>query len=309
LRRTNQTFINSLKEYKPEAILFTVSIFWGLTFPLIKIVLNDVSPNALVFSRFLLTILFFFIFFGKQIKNIKFEGFKHGLILGVFLFIGFLSQTIGLKYTTASKSAFITGINIVLIPFVQFVIIRTKPNFGNIIGVAIVIIGLFFLTEIKYSSINIGDMFTLICAVAFAFHIVFLDKFSRKSGAVSLVFGQYITMFFLSLLSMIIFENILLKDFVFRINNTTILIIIFTAFFSTFLAFYLAIKYQKFVTPVRAGLIYNMEQVSAVISAYFILNEIMNFNQIAGAVFITIGLIISEIFTKFKYERINKGNS
>jgi len=300
LNQPDKTFIQFIKGYKPEAILFSISLYWGLTFPLIKIVLDDVSPNALVLSRFLITLIFFFIFFRKQIKDIDSSGFRNGLILGIFLFIGFLTQTIGLKYTTASKSAFITGINIVLIPFTQMLIIKTKPNTGNIIGIIIVIAGLFFLTEIKYAAINIGDAVTFICAIAFAFHIVYLDKYSRKSNTVSLVFGQYVTMFVLSLISMVIFENILFQDFLFRINYTSSFIIIFTAFFSTFLAFYLAIKYQKFLTPVRAGLIYNMEQVTAVISSYFILNEIMNFNQITGAILITIGLIISEIFTKFK---------
>jgi drug/metabolite transporter (DMT)-like permease len=227
------------------------------------------------------------------------------LILGVFLFAGFLAQTIGLKYTTASKSAFITGTNIALLPFVQMLIIRTKPNLGNVIGIIIVLFGLYFLTELKSVNINIGDTVTLLCAVAFAFHIVYLDKYSKKSEAISLVLGQYVAMLVLSFLYMIVFEGLIFNDLIFKLNANSIFIIIFTSFFSTFLAFYLAIKYQKFVTPVRAGLIYNMEQVTAVISAYIILNEIMNFNQIIGAVIMTIGLIISEIFTKFKYERLS----
>ena len=300
-----KTFTQSFRGYKPEAILFSISLYWGLTFPLIKIVLNDVSPGALVFSRFLLTILFFFIFFGKQIKNINRNHFNYGLILGVFLFAGFLTQTIGLKDTTASKSAFITGTNIALLPFVQMLIIRTKPNLGNVIGIIIVLFGLFFLTELKSVSINIGDIVTLMCAVAFAFHIVYLDKYSKKSEAISLVLGQYVAMLALSFLYMVVFEGLIFNDLIFKINYNSIFIIIFTSFFSTFLAFYLAIKYQKFLTPVRAGLIYNMEQVTAVISAYIILNEIMNFNQVIGAVIMTIGLIISEIFTKFKYERLS----
>ena len=296
-------FYQSIKGYKPELILFSVSLYWGLTFPLIKIVLTDISPGSLVFSRFLLTILFFFIFFAKQLRQINSAGFRYGLILGIFLFLGFLTQTIGLKYTTASKSAFITGTNIAILPFVQMLLVRTRPNLANIIGIAMVLSGLFFLTELKSERINFGDIITLLCAISFAFHIVYLDIYSRKTDAISLVFGQYVAMLLLSFLYMMIFENFIFKDFIFVINNTSVFIIIFTSFFSTFLAFYLAIKYQKFLSPVRAGLIYNMEQVTAVFSAYFILSEIMNSNQIIGAVIMTIGLFISEIFTKFKYER------
>jgi drug/metabolite transporter (DMT)-like permease len=289
------------KNYKPELILLTVSVYWGLTFPLIKLVLNDVSPYLFVFSRFVFTLILFLIIFRVSYTKQDIREIKKGFILGIFLFVGFMTQTIGLKYTTASKSAFITGINIVLLPFVQMILIRKKPNLGNITGIIVVMLGLYFLTELKNSEINFGDIITLVCAVIFAFHIVLLDKYSQKAGHINLIYGQYLSMVVFSLFSMILFEVILQKDLKFNFNSQSVFIVIFTAVFSTFLALYLAMKYQKFVTPVRAGLIYNMEQVFAVISAYFILSEIMSTPQIIGAIIMTIGLIISEIFTKFTY--------
>lgn len=298
-----KNLFETLKGYKPELILFTISIFWGFTFPLIKIVLNDVSVMAFVFIRFVITILFFYVYFRKELKNLDTTGLKHGLILGIYLFIGFYTQTAGLKYTTASKSAFITGTNIVLLPFVQMIVIKSKPNFGNVLGIILVLLGLYFLTEIRETKINFGDVITLLCAVAFAFHIVYLDKYSRTSGHLFIIFGQYISMVVLSFLAMIFFE-VIPGNFYFRINAYSVSITFFTAVFSTLFALFLMMKYQKHVTPVRAGLIYNMEQVTAVISAYFILSEIMSVNQIAGAVIMTIGLIISEIFTKFKYAKV-----
>jgi drug/metabolite transporter (DMT)-like permease len=298
-----KNLFETLKGYKPELILFTISISWGFTFPLIKIVLNDVSVMAFVFIRFVITILFFYVYFRKELKNLDKTGLKHGLILGIYLFIGFYTQTAGLKYTTASKSAFITGTNIVLLPFVQMIIIKSKPNFGNVLGIILVLLGLYFLTEIRETKINFGDVITLLCAVAFAFHIVYLDKYSRTSGHLFIIYGQYISMVVLSFLAMIFFE-VIPGNFYFRINAYSVSITFFTAVFSTLFALFLMMKYQKHVTPVRAGLIYNMEQVTAVISAYFILSEIMSVNQIAGAVIMTIGLIISEIFTKFKYAKV-----
>ena len=295
--------VNFLKSYKPELILLSISFYWGLTFPLIKLVLNDISPMAFVFSRFVLTTAIFYIFFRKDLIKVNRTEFKNGLILGIFLFVGFFTQTIGLKYTTASKSAFITGINIVLLPFVQIFITKSKPNFGNILGVILVVIGLYFLTELQKTKINTGDLITLICAVAFAFQIVYLDKYSKNANHIVLVYGQYISMVVLSFLSMLIFEITIFKDFKFELNLQSGFITIFTAIFSTLLALYLAMKYQRYVSPVRAGLIYNMEQITAVIAAYFILTEIMSFSQITGAVIMTIGLIVSEIFTKFNYVR------
>jgi drug/metabolite transporter (DMT)-like permease len=257
---------------------------------------------AFVFIRFFITILLFYLYFRNELKNFDKTGFKHGIILGIYLFIGFYSQTLGLKYTTASKSAFITGTNIVLLPFVQMFIIKSKPNFGNILGIILVLLGLYFLTEIRDTKINFGDLITLVCAVAFSFHIVYLDKYSRKSDHLAIVYGQYISMALLSFFAMMFFE-VIPGNFLFRLNTYSISITLFTSIFSTLFAFYFIMKYQKHVTPIRAGLIYNMEQVTAVISAYFILSEIMSFNQIAGAVIMTIGLIISEIFTKFRYAK------
>jgi drug/metabolite transporter (DMT)-like permease len=295
--------INVIKGYKPELILLSISFYWGLTFPLIKLVLADISPMAFVFSRFVLTTAIFYFIFRKNLINVNKKEFRHGLILGVFLFVGFFTQTIGLKYTTASKSAFITGINIVLLPFAQIFISKSKPNLGNVLGVILVLIGLYFLTELQKTKINGGDLITLICAVAFAFQIVYLDKYSKNANHIMLVYGQYVSMVVLSFLSMLIFEITIFKDFMFVLNFQSVFITIFTAIFSTLLALYLAMKYQRYVSPVRAGLIYNMEQVTAVIAAYFILTEIMSFSQITGAVIMTIGLIISEIFTKFNYVR------
>jgi drug/metabolite transporter (DMT)-like permease len=301
--KSNKGPVSLIKGYKPELILLSVSFYWGLTFPLIKLVLADISPMAFVFSRFVLTTAIFYILFRRDLSNFNRTAFRQGLILGVFLFVGFFTQTIGLKYTTASKSAFITGINIVLLPFAQILITKSKPNLGNILGVILVVIGLYFLTELQKTKINTGDLITLICAVAFAFQIVYLDKYSKNSNHIVLVYGQYISMVVLSLSAMLIFEIAIFKDFVFVLNFQSVFITIFTAIFSTLLALYLAMKYQRFVSPVRAGLIYNMEQVTAVIAAYFILTEIMSFSQITGAAIMTIGLIISEIFTKFNYVR------
>jgi drug/metabolite transporter (DMT)-like permease len=303
LVKSNNSPVNFIKGYKPELILLSISFYWGLTFPLIKLVLNDISPMAFVFSRFILTTAIFYIFFRKDLIKVNKTEFKHGLILGIFLFVGFFTQTIGLKYTTASKSAFITGINIVLLPFAQIFITKSKPNFGNILGVILVVIGLYFLTELRTAKINIGDLFTLICAVAFAFQIVYLDKYSKNANHIVLIYGQFISMVVLSFLSMLIFEITIFNDFKFELNLQSGFITIFTTIFSTLLALFLAMKYQRYVSPVRAGLIYNMEQVTAVIAAYFILTEIMSFSQITGAVIMTIGLIVSEIFTKFNYVR------
>jgi drug/metabolite transporter (DMT)-like permease len=258
------------------------------------------SPNAFIFFRFFVTIVIFYTVYKKRIKTFKIIDVKRGIILGGFLFIGFLSQTIGLIYTSSANSAFITGTNLILIPFIQIIIIKVKPKVENVIGIIIVMFGIYILSDIRNTSLNFGDFVTMICAVAFSFHIVYLDKYSHLSDTLPLIYGQYLAMTVLSFISMVFFEHLWLGQFRFEYNNFLLFSIVFNGIFSTFIALFLAMRFQKYTTPVRAGLIYNMEQVFAVIFAYFLISEILNKNQIAGAIIILLGLLFSEFYSEIK---------
>lgn len=273
-----------------------VSLTWGLSFPLIKLGLLYSSPFTFVLLRFALTTLIFSLIFIKKLTKFRFEDIKYGLYLGIFIFFGFLTQTSGLKYTSASNSAFITGTNIVILPFVQILILKSKPRFENVLGIIVVMLGLYFLTNMHGDALNIGDLITMLCAVSFAFYIVYLDKFSQKYDLNALVFGQFAATLVLSLLSVIFIEKYFFEDLTITVNNTLIGSLIFNAVFNTLLGIYLSNKFQRFTTPVRAGLIYNLEQVFAVISAYFILSEMMSGTQMLGAGIMIIGVLISELY-------------
>jgi drug/metabolite transporter (DMT)-like permease len=297
---TDNTPANFFKQYKPELFLLLVAFYWGLSFPLIKTGLLYSSPIFFVFCRFLLCLIIFLIFYRKKLPEIKSQDFSKGIILGILLYVGFVTQTIGLQYTTASNSAFITGINLIFIPFIQIALIKKKPKPENIIGIIIVIVGLFHLSDMNKANINPGDFITLICSVAFAFYIVLLSKYLETINFLVLVLAQFSTMVVLTLTNSVIFEIFILKTFVFETNFSLLFSLIFTGIFSTFFGVFLSIKYQKYVEPVRAGLIYNMEQVFAVIAAFFILKEILSLNQWIGAFLLFFGIFISEFFGKIK---------
>lgn len=285
-----------LKIYKAEIILLLVTFSWGLSFPIIKISLEFISPVLFVFIRFLLTLILFCIFFRKAISFRKYSEWKFGIVLGIFLFAGFALQTMGLKYTTASKSAFITGSALVVIPFAQYFILKSKPKSENIIGAIIVLCGLYILSEAYLSIPNLGDILTFICAFAFAIHIVLLDKYSKFINFNYLVFGQFLTMTVLSFFFMMFYEVIVFDEIFFKMNSTLIFTLIYTSVFSTLLSIFLMTKYQRETTPLRAGIIYNMESLFAVFFAFIILGEILSFNQFIGAGIMISGLFVSEFF-------------
>lgn len=291
-----------LKIYKAELILLLITFSWGLSFPLIKISLEFISPVFFLFIRFFITLLIFLILFRKRLDFSLVNEWKYGLLLGIFLFFGFAFQTVGLKFTTASKSAFITGTALIVIPFAQYFILKNKPKRENIIGAILVLAGLYILSESHLTLPNIGDVLTLFAAFSFALHIVLLNKYSSNTNFYYLSFGQFLTMTILSLLFMILFEVFVYDELFIILNSQLILSLLYTSLISTLLSIILITKYQYETTPVRAGIIYNMESIFAVFFAFILLGEILNLNQFMGAVIMIAGLLISEFyaFVKFK---------
>ena len=285
-----------LKTYKAELILLLVTFSWGLSFPLIKVSLNSISPFFFLSIRFFITVLLFFIIFRRSLDLSVFYNWSKGIILGLFLFSGFAFQTIGLKYTTASKSAFITGTALIMIPFIQYFVLRSKPKPENIIGGILVMAGLYILSEAYFIVPNFGDLLTLICALSFAIHIVLLNKYSTGDNFYYLSFGMFLTMSVLSILFTFISEILINNELFIKPDPYLIFSLIYTSIVSTLISIILITKYQQETTPLRAGIIYNMESIFTVFFAFILLGEILNFNQIIGAFIMITGLMISEFY-------------
>ncbi len=300
---------NILKIYKAELILFIITCMWGLSFPLIKLSLDFCSPVLFNFIRFSVTLIIFILVYRNKIVFSQFKEWKYGVILGLFLFAGFALQTIGLKYTSASKSAFITGISLIIIPFAQYLILKKKPKAENIAGVIVVMTGLYILTDAYFKTPGIGDVLTFFCAISFAIHVVYLDKFSGITEYIYLLFGQFLTMVVLNFLFMIFYEVVLTDTLFINLNSVLTVSLIYTSLFSTLICIVLMTKYQSETTPVRAGIIYSMESVFAAVFSYFILNEFFNKNQTTGILIMLAGLFISEFYSYFKLKlRYNEKN-
>ncbi|MBI3004056.1 MAG: DMT family transporter, partial [Ignavibacteriales bacterium] len=146
---------------KAEFFLLSITLIWGTTFVLTKIVLQHVSPFLYIAIRFGAASLIFAAIFFSHVKAIRANTAVKGGILGLLLFVGFALQTVGLEYTSASKSAFVTGMLVVLTPICQVIIERRAPKAGNVLGVVLVTAGLYFLTSPQGSEFNIGDALTL----------------------------------------------------------------------------------------------------------------------------------------------------
>lgn len=146
--------------------------------------MSFVGPFTFNGIRFLfagIILLFVQIIFSQKTSK---QELKHsslaGLIVGFFLFVGYLLQTFGLLYTTSSKAGFLTGLSIVMVPILSFIFLKQKATIFIVLGIAVATTGLYLLTAADSFQLNIGDILVLGCAVAFAAHILINGFFSKK---------------------------------------------------------------------------------------------------------------------------------
>jgi drug/metabolite transporter (DMT)-like permease len=275
---------------RAESVLFAATLIWGSTFTGVKLILGELPAIQMVFWRMGFATLVVLLISRKSLFPIRSAQLVKGAILGLLLFLGFCTQNIGMNYTTASKSAFITGMMVIFVPLLQFIVERRAPKVGNVLGVLTVSVGLWFLTSPEGSAFNIGDALTLSCAFLFAIYIVYLDVVAHDLTAMQLTFLQCATNALLALVGMFLFETI-----TFAWSGRTIAILAYLTLFATVLTTYTQTRYQKDTTPTRAAVIFSIEPLIASVIAYFVLGERLGQLGILGGGLIILGVLTSEL--------------
>lgn len=286
-----------------DVSLLLVAFVWGTTFVLVQNAIAFLEPFSFNGVRFFMAAFllggWLVIFEREQLKKINKKLLISGIIMGLFLFIGYAFQTIGLLHTTSSKAGFITGLSVVMVPVFSFMLLKIKPGFNAIIGVSIATAGLYLLTMTDKVSLNIGDAYVLICAVGFALHIIFTGKYSSKYPALLLTVIQVGTVALLSGIFAFFTENwqqAFETGVLFKTNVVTALIV--TSLFATALAFFAQTAFQKFTTPTRVALIFAMEPVFAAAAGFMWANERLSFSSLTGCLLIFAGMVFAEIPAK-----------
>ena len=274
---------------RAEGVLVMLTMIWGSTFAVGKIALREMSPLLMTAIRFSFSTLIIGLLFQRKIFPLKKHQVLKGSILGLFLFFGFILQTIGLTLTTASKSAFITGMMVVVVPFLQVIIERRLPRLGNILGVAVVAAGLWILTSPSGSTFNTGDGLTVACAVLFGIYIVYLDSISRDMNAFKLTFMQVSTNAVLAFAGIALFERLPAS-----LTQEATLAVLYLTLLATVLTTLAQTRFQKYTTPTRAVVIFAIEPVFATIFAAILLQEEIGFTGATGGALILTGVLLSE---------------
>lgn len=231
---------------------------------------------------------------GQHKKEGKLENragaIKAGILMGIALFAGFALQIIGLQYTTPSKNAFLTALNVVIVPFIAFIILKKKVGMKGIIGAIMSVIGVALLSLNGNLTLSLGDGLTLLCAVGFAFQIFFTGEFVKKYPASVLNMVQMITAFVLSAVSLVIFGE---NDF--QVTTQGWLSVLYLGVISTTVCYLLQTACQKYVDETKAAIVLSMESVFGTIFSIIILHEVITLRMVIGCATILAAVIISNL--------------
>ena len=290
-----------MKKYIGEIGLFFTTIIWGTGFVGTKLSLEGgLTPLQLITIRFFIATILINTIFYKQIKsNINKDAIKSGAIMGLFLFIAFVVQTMGLLYTTPSKNAFLTSVNVVIVPFIGFFVYRQKLDKIGVISSLITLVGIGVLSLEADLSINIGDFLTIICAFGYAMHIFFTSEFTKKHNPIVLTAVQFTVTFILSLIA-----QVLLGEGNLNTNITGYVGALYLGVFSTTLAFLLQTVCQKKVDGTKTAIILSTEAVFGTLFSIIILHEVITARMIIGSIIIFASIIMAE--TKLSFLKRNK---
>jgi len=268
--------------------LWTTCLIWGAAFPLVKLALGDASPMAFTAARFLLAT----VLVSPSLREVTREEWLGGATLGVLLAIGFATQTIGLQWTTPSRSGFLTSLYIPFTPLVVLAIYRTLPDRYAGLGLVVAVTGMSLLTRSAglEGGLNRGDLLTLLCAVAFACHMVATSHYARRQRVERLMMAQIVTAGVLTTLATPLLETP-------RLHWTPLLVgmICYEAALASVVAIRMQLSAQRVLSPTYAALVYTLEPVIAALTSLVLTGDRLTPIQWLGGGLIIAGSLVPEL--------------
>lgn len=283
------------KQFKGTLALLLATAIWGSTFVAQSVGVEKIGPFTFLAIRCILAVavLLPVIYFRNNDKFLQIlmdkRLWKVGAICGVALFVATALQQLGLMYTTAGKSGFITAMYIVLVPIFGLFLKKKPPN-SVLLSILIAAFGLYFLSGSGFTSVNIGDVLTLGCAAAFAVQILLLDRFAGDLDCVALNMVQSLICAVISAIVTGFTETVVLADIV-----NCWLPLAYAGILSMGVAYTLQIVGQRALDPSTASVLMSFESVFAAISGWLILHEKLSSTEILGCALVFIAILIPQI--------------
>jgi drug/metabolite transporter (DMT)-like permease len=285
-----------MKAWRGELALAGITIIWGSTFVLVKSALAEVSAILFLALRFTIAALALTIIYRRGIRR---DGILPGLLAGVLLFTAYVFQTKGLELTTASKSAFLTGLSIPMVPLASSLVYRNRPQPFELGGILIASFGMALMTfPAGGFGMSRGDFLSFLCAVIFALHIVVVSHYTPILGFQTIAVIQVAAAAALGIVSVRFVEPVR-----FHLSGSVAAALLITGLLATALAFTTMAWAQQFTSASRAALIFTLEPVVAWVTSYLLLGEVLTMRGKVGAAAILAGVVLVE----FRSAELSRG--
>lgn len=280
-------------------LLLITAMIWGFAFVAQSVGMNYVGPYTFNCVRSLIgaaTLVPVILIFGnrnrtrRKRKNNNESVVIGGICCGLCLFGGMTLQQIGIQYTSAGKAGFITACYIVLVPVFSFLFMGRRNKETIWIGVLLGVAGLYLLCVKGSFHVGKGDIYVLLCAMMFTFHILVIDYFNTKADPVRMSCVQFLVCGVISGILMFTFETPD-ADFILRAWKP----ILYAGVLSTGIGYTLQMIGQKGLNPTLASIIMSMESVFSVVGGYLILGQKFTTREIAGCILMLLAIILAQI--------------
>lgn len=274
-----------------DLLLIITAVVWGGGFIGVAKSLDTLAPFYMIALRFLIASILMMIVFWKRLQHITKEDILPGIWSGIFLFLGFAGQTLGAKYLGVGKLAFLTALNVLIVPFLTLVVFKEHIKKYNIIASLIAVVGFGFLNLTKDTgfSVGIGEVLAIFGAIFFAAQITALGYYSKKRDACILAVFQMVVCCVLGFVCAFIFEVPPT-----HISMKMLQPVAYLGVFSTFIAFLCQTIGQKYTSAARAAIILSLESVFGTLLSVIILNEVLTVNMGIGSFLILLSVILAE---------------
>ncbi|CAM2758662.1 DMT family transporter [Hathewaya histolytica] len=290
--------VDNKKSLIADLSLLLCAIIWGVGFVATDTALKEgIKPFYTMAIRFSIAFVFLCILFFKKLKKVSKKDLKAGAVVGSILFLAFSLQTIGLQFTTPGKQSFLTGIYVVIVPFLYWIVTKKAPDKYTFLSTVLCLLGTSLLTLDGGFSIAKGDTLTLICAIFFAAQIVFIEYYIKETDPVILTILQMGMAAILSLICALVTKEQVPLD----ISTKGWLAVFYLGSVSTMIAYIIQNVAQKYTSSTHAAIILCLETVFGSVFSAILLKEKFTPKMILGCIIIFIALVTSE--TKLKFLR------
>ncbi|MCR5724953.1 MAG: DMT family transporter [Treponema sp.] len=303
-------------------LLLTAAI-WGFAFVVVKDSLDYIGAVWMLAFRFTIAAAVLSLVYARRLLCASARAWKHGLLLGVYLFVAYLVQTVGCKYTTAGKNAFLTTVYVFLVPLLGWPLNKKRPAWYvfacalmSIAGIGLLALGTGAgavaaaavpsdaagavaaagssgAASAALSVVNIGDVLTLICGIFYAVHILFTARYNEEHDPVLLTVMQFIAAAALSWL----FAPILDGAFPVSqaLSSRIVISMLYLGLLSTLIAFVLQNVGLKYLPSALASLLLSFESVFGVLFSALLLHEHLSLRMAVGCVLIFAAVVIAQV--------------